>query len=78
MSFYKVGLELYAAAGMEIVRELIEQGKDIFLDLKMYDIPETVKRAVAQVARTGVRLLTVHAVGFGDARGGGRPRRRGI
>jgi orotidine-5'-phosphate decarboxylase len=61
--FYKVGLELYAAAGPEMVRELIEQGKDVFLDLKMYDIPETVKRAVAQVARTGVRFLTVHAVG---------------
>ena len=39
------------------------QGKDVFLDLKLYDIPETVKRAVAQVARTGVRFLTVHAVG---------------
>ena len=59
-SFYKVGMELYAAAGMEIVRELIALGKDVFLDLKFYDIGETVKRAVAQVARTGVRFLTVH------------------
>ena len=63
VGFYKVGLELYNAAGPEIVRELIDQGKEVFLDLKMYDIPETVKRAVAQVARTGVRFLTVHAVG---------------
>ena len=63
VSFYKVGMELYAAAGMEFVRELLGQGKDVFLDLKFYDIPETVKRAVAQVARTGVRFLTVHAVG---------------
>ncbi|MGO9228867.1 MAG: orotidine-5'-phosphate decarboxylase [Bryobacteraceae bacterium] len=63
VSVYKVGLELYAAAGPEIVRELIGEGKDVFLDLKMYDIPETVKRAVANVARTGARLLTVHAVG---------------
>ncbi|MGA2275891.1 MAG: orotidine-5'-phosphate decarboxylase [Bryobacteraceae bacterium] len=63
VGFYKVGLELYAAAGPEIVRELIGQGKEVFLDLKMYDIPETVKRAVAQVARLGVRFLTVHAVG---------------
>jgi len=63
VNFYKVGMELYAAAGMEFVRELIGEGKDVFLDLKMYDIPETVKRAVIQVARTGVRFLTIHAVG---------------
>ena len=60
--FYKVGMELYAAAGMTMVRELLDQGKEVFLDLKFYDIPETVKRAVGQVARTGVRFLTVHAV----------------
>ncbi len=53
-------MELYAAAGMEFVRDLQAQGKDVFLDLKFYDIPETVKRAVAQVAKTGVRFLTVH------------------
>jgi orotidine-5'-phosphate decarboxylase len=63
VNFYKVGMELYAAAGMEFVRELTGEGKDVFLDLKLYDIPETVKRAVAQVARTGVRFLTIHAVG---------------
>jgi orotidine-5'-phosphate decarboxylase len=61
--FYKVGLEMYTVAGMEFVRELLGEGKQVFLDLKMYDIPETVKRAVAQVAKTGVRFLTVHAVG---------------
>ncbi len=58
--FYKVGLELYAAAGMEFVRELITGGKDVFLDLKLYDIGETVKRATAQAARSGARFLTVH------------------
>ena len=63
VNFYKVGMELYAAAGMEFVRELVGEGKEVFLDLKMYDIPETVKRAVAQVAKTGVRFLTIHAVG---------------
>src|SRR3982751_1055741 len=62
VTFYKVGMELYAAAGVAFVRELIDQGLDVFLDLKFYDIPETVRRAVAQVARTGVRFLTVHAV----------------
>lgn len=60
VSFYKVGLELYAAAGMSFVRELIAAGKDVFLDLKLYDIGETVKRATAQVARSPVRFLTVH------------------
>ncbi len=62
VEFYKVGLELYAAAGMAIVRELLDGGKQVFLDLKFYDIPETVRRAVAQVARSGARFLTVHAV----------------
>jgi orotidine-5'-phosphate decarboxylase len=63
ISFYKVGLELYAAAGMDFVRELIEGGKDVFLDLKLYDIGETVKRAVAQLASSGVRFTTVHGSG---------------
>jgi orotidine-5'-phosphate decarboxylase len=62
VDFYKVGLELYTAAGMEIVRQLLGEGKQVFLDLKMYDIPETVSRAVAVVAASGVRFLTVHAV----------------
>jgi orotidine-5'-phosphate decarboxylase len=61
--FYKVGMELYASAGMDFVRELRGRGKDVFLDMKFYDIGETVKRAVAQVARTGVRFLTVHGSG---------------
>ena len=63
VSFYKVGMELYASAGMELVRELVGQGQQIFLDMKFYDIGETVKRAVAQVARSGVRFLTVHGSG---------------
>jgi len=63
VDFYKVGLELYAGAGPDFVRELTGQGKQVFLDLKLYDIGETVRRAVAQVARLGVRFLTVHAVG---------------
>jgi orotidine-5'-phosphate decarboxylase len=62
VNFYKVGLELYAAAGMDFVRGLLSDGHRVFLDLKFYDIPETVSRAVARVADTGVRFLTVHAV----------------
>jgi orotidine-5'-phosphate decarboxylase len=60
---YKVGLELYAAGGMEFARELIRGGKDVFLDLKFYDIGETVKRAVRQVAAAGARFLTIHGSG---------------
>jgi orotidine-5'-phosphate decarboxylase len=60
VDFYKVGMELYAAEGMAFVRELAAAGKHVFLDLKLYDIPETVKRATAQVAKTGARFLTVH------------------
>ena len=59
-SFFKVGLELYTSTGVDFVRELKAQGHRVFLDLKLYDIGETVKRAVAQVARLGVDFLTVH------------------
>lgn len=61
VGFYKVGLELYAAAGMDFVRELRKRRKKVFLDLKLHDIGETVRRATAQIARSGVSLLTVHA-----------------
>jgi orotidine-5'-phosphate decarboxylase len=60
ISFYKVGMELYASAGIGFVRDLVASGKNVFLDMKFYDIPETVKRAVTQVAQTGVSFLTVH------------------
>jgi len=58
--FYKVGLELFTAEGPALVKELIQQGKQVFLDLKMYDISETVKRAAARVAELGASFLTVH------------------
>lgn len=59
--FYKVGMELYASAGMDVVAELQEFGKQVFLDLKLYDIGETVKRATRQICRSGaVTFLTVH------------------
>ncbi len=60
VDFYKVGMELYAGAGLDLVRELTGQGKKVFLDMKFYDIGETVRRAVAQVAKLGVQFLTVH------------------
>ena len=61
VGYYKVGLELYAVAGMEFVQELRKRRKKVFLDLKLHDIGETVRRATAQIARSGVSLLTVHA-----------------
>lgn len=61
IDFYKVGLELYTVAGMDFVKELQERDKSVFLDLKLHDIGETVRRATAQIARSGVKLLTVHA-----------------
>jgi orotidine-5'-phosphate decarboxylase len=61
--FYKIGIELFAAAGMGYVQKLVDRGKRVFLDLKYYDIGETVRRAVAVAAKSGATFLTVHAVG---------------
>ena len=58
----KIGLELFAAAGPDVVRSIREQGP-VFLDLKLHDIPNTVERASANVARLGVRMFNVHALG---------------
>lgn len=62
--FYKVGLELFLAGGsFELVDWLIEQDKNVFLDLKLYDIPETVARAVRRLRDRPVSFLTVHGDG---------------
>src|SRR5262245_27052787 len=59
----KVGLELFVREGPEAARIGQAYGRDVFLDLKLHDIPETVERAVASAAALGVRYLTVHAAG---------------
>lgn len=59
--FIKIGLELYTAAGPDIVRRVRGRGLRVFLDLKFLDIEETVRRATARVAEMGVEFLTVHA-----------------
>jgi orotidine-5'-phosphate decarboxylase len=62
ISFYKVGMELvYGGDGLALARRLIGAGKRVFIDLKLHDIPNTVERATAQIARLGVTFLTVHA-----------------
>jgi orotidine-5'-phosphate decarboxylase len=61
--FYKVGFELYTRSGPDVVRELVERGKQVFLDIKLHDIPNTVGRAVAVASELGVDLLTVHVSG---------------
>jgi orotidine-5'-phosphate decarboxylase len=63
VSFFKIGLELYAASGTSLVPYLLERQKKVFLDLKYFDVPETVKGAVKKVAELGVSFLTIHGNG---------------
>jgi len=63
VSIYKIGLQLYTAAGPEIVRAVAATGAKIFLDLKLHDIPNTVAKAVAAAGELGVQMLTVHLSG---------------
>ena len=60
-AFYKIGMELAYGGGLPLVSELARAGKQVFLDLKLHDIPNTVERATAQAAKLGARFLTVHA-----------------
>jgi orotidine-5'-phosphate decarboxylase len=59
----KVGMELYTAAGPDLVRSLVERGFDVFLDLKFHDIPNTVAAACTAAAELGVWMMNVHCLG---------------
>ena len=61
--WFKVGMELYYAAGNSIVQRLRDRGFNVFLDLKLHDIPNTVAGAVRSATQAGASLLTIHATG---------------
>ena len=61
--FLKIGMELYYAAGPDIIRELKKNGYKIFLDLKLHDIPNTVKKAMKVLSKLNVDMVNVHAAG---------------
>jgi orotidine-5'-phosphate decarboxylase len=63
ISFFKIGLQLYTAEGPEIVRAVLATGAKVWLDLKLYDIPNTVARAVESANTLGVQMLTIHLSG---------------
>src|SRR5579862_1841149 len=60
---FKVGSQLFMAAGAPIVRDIIDGGGKVFLDLKFHDIPNTVTHAALEAARLGVSMMTIHASG---------------
>ena len=63
VSYYKVGMELFYSVGPDVVRYLRTQGKHVFLDLKLHDIPNTVAGGLASLMKLGADMLNVHATG---------------
>lgn len=61
--FVKIGMELFYAEGPQIVREIKARGHKIFLDLKLHDIPNTVKKSMAVLSRLDVDMCNLHAAG---------------
>ena len=61
VTFYKIGYQLAYAGGLPLVRKLADQGKKVFIDLKLHDIGNTVAQGVASIAKLGATFLTVHA-----------------
>jgi len=63
VSYYKVGMELFYSVGSQVITYLRQQNKDIFLDLKLHDIPNTVGQGLAALTQLGATMLNVHASG---------------
>ena len=63
VGYFKIGLELFVSEGPELVREIRGRGEQVFLDLKLHDIPNTVAASVRAAARLDVQMLTVHTAG---------------
>src|SRR5258707_3030245 len=61
VTFYKIGYQLSFAGGLPLVRKLADNGKKVFIDLKLHDIGNTVARGVESIAKLGATFLTVHA-----------------
>lgn len=59
----KIGMELFYSAGPDFVKEIVDYGHDVFLDLKLYDIPNTVHQSMKQLAKLGIAMVNVHASG---------------
>jgi orotidine-5'-phosphate decarboxylase len=63
VGMFKVGSQIFTAAGPDFVREIVARGEKVFLDLKYHDIPHTIAGAVSSGSQLGVSLMTVHALG---------------
>lgn len=63
VNFYKIGMQLQFAGGLDLANKLVEHGKKVFLDSKLLDIDQTISSAVENVAKMGVTFLTVHGIG---------------
>jgi len=66
VGMFKIGLQLFTAAGPQVVRDIVSRGGKVFLDLKFHDIPNTVAMAGVEATRLGVSIFNIHASGGGE------------